>query len=399
MHRLLALLFFSLASFAPAQTTIEFWHSQDATESTVDALAEAFNQSQSDYRVVPLYTGGYGESAVRLVAALASGTQPALFDAEGTVLARLAEEGSLADLSELAATLPEETVADFFPVLWAYGDWEGARYGLPWNLSMPVLFYNASIFRSLGLTPPTTWEAFEAAAARLTTRNTTGYIDVAVAFSFEAMVSTRGGRLVGEDGQPTFTTPEAIDALSMLTRMAEQGHSIPRSFGQVDAALIDFARTKAMMAIASIAFWPQGERFSVAFDVAAAPVPTGVSNEVPVMGAELVTFKNSSAAERRGAFEFWKFLMEPENLKTWVEASYFLPVRRSALPLLEPWYEEDPSRRAALSQLENGILRPRTGAYAIWQGYLEEALEKAVRGQMSPEAALAEAQQRALESR
>jgi ABC-type glycerol-3-phosphate transport system substrate-binding protein len=52
-----------------------------------------------------------------------------------------------------------------------------------------------------------------------------------------------------------------------------------------------------------------------------------------------------------------------------------------------------------LDTLEQATMRPRVGAYAIWQGYLEEALQRAIRGQMSPEAALAEAQRRALAAR
>jgi len=87
--------------------------------------------------------------------------------------------------------------------------------------------------------------------------------------------------------------------------------------------------------------------------------------------------------------------MELENLQTWIEASFYIPLRRSVLPLLEPWYAEDPHRRAALSQLEHAVPRPRVAAYATWQRYLEEAIERAIKGGMAPSEALAEAQRRA----
>ena len=399
MKRLFAVLAALCLAGASAQTVIPFWHSQDATETLIQSFADEFNASQSEYKVVPQYTGGYQESALKLAAALGGSNVPVLFDAEVTVFPRLAEEGALADLTDLAAALPEDLTGDFFPALWGYGVLGDARSGLPWNMSMPVLFYNASVFKQLGLEPPKTWEEFEQAAARLTTRNTKGYIDVALAFIFETLVTTRGGQVVTDDGQPNFDSPEAIDALSMVQRMAKERHSIPRGYSELDQALVDFARTKGMMALASEAFFPQGERFSVAFEVASAPVPTGSSQAVPLMGSQLVVLQSASDAQKRGAFAFWQFLMQPEVQERWVEASYSLPTRRSVATALQPWYAAAPNRSAGLSQLEHAVYRPRVGAYVVWQGYLQEAIERATKGGADPATMLQEAQRRALESR
>ena len=398
-YRLITLLLVCLTSFSEAQTTLEFWHSQDATESTIQSLADAFNASQSEYRVVPHYVGSYREGTIKLIAALGGSAPPVLFDAEGTIVPRLVEEGALADLGSLTDALPPTLMEDLYPALWDNGQFEGKRYGLPWDSSLPVLVYNASVFRQLGVTAPKTWADFEAAAARLTTRQTEGYIHVSAAFIFEMMVSTRGGRVVTAEGEPNFNSPEAIDALTMLKRIADAGDATLRSFAELDVALVDFVRTKGMMAFASAAFWPQGQRYSVAFEPAIAPVPSSGSAAVPLMGAQLVVLKSATEEQQRGAVAFWQFLMEPENQATWVKASYFLPSRRAALPLLEPWYQEDPSRRVSLEQLGNAVPRPRVGAYAVWQGFLEEALEQTLKGGVPPEVALQAAQQRALESR
>lgn len=399
IYRLMTLFLICLTSLGEAQTVLEYWHSQDAAQSTVQSLAEAFNASQSEYVVVPRYVGNYQEGTIKLVAALGGDNAPVLFSAEGTVLPRLVEEGALAELSDLAAGLPEGLIGDLYPSLWASGELQGRRYGLPWTLSLPVLFYNATAFDQLGVAVPTTWAEFEEAAARLTTRQTEGYIHVSTAFVFEMMVSTRGGSVVTGEGQPNFDSPEAVDALSTLKRIADAGNATIRSFAELDVALVDFVRTKGMMAFASIAFWPEGQRYSVAFKPAVAPVPTGTSASVPLIGAQLVVLKSATEAERQGAVVFWQFLMEPENQATWVRASYYLPTRQAALPLLEAWYQEDPSRRVALSQLGNAVPRPGVGAYAVWQRFLEEALEKSLRGGVPPEVALEEAQRRALESR
>jgi sn-glycerol 3-phosphate transport system substrate-binding protein len=387
-----------LIAIVQAQTTIAFWHSQDATAELIQSFADAFNASQSDYRVEPRLTGSYQESAIRLVAALGTETAPVLFDAEGTVFSRLHEEGTLVDLNPHLELLSDDLMDDIYPIMWAYGEFDDGRYGLPWNVSVPVLFYNRNIFAQRGLTPPTTWEEFEAVAQSLTTRNTRGYIDVAAAFIFETLVSSRGGSILTEDGRPNFDSPEAVEALTQLQRMAQARTSVPRGFGELDQALIDFARTRAMMAIASQAFFPQGERFAVGFEVGQAPIPQGNSAAVPMIGAQLVVISGASEAQVRGAVAFWEFLLQPENLATWVQASYFLPVRRSVADRLAPWYAEDPSRRAGLDQLDRLVMRPRVGAYAIWQGYLQEAIERATKAGADPRTVLSEAQQRALAS-
>ena len=387
-----------LPSTVSAQTIINFWHSQDATETLIQTFADDFNARQDRYRVVTRYVGRFQEAAIRFIASLRSDSVPALFDAEISVFARLVDEHSVLDLADLASELPVELVDDFYPVLWAYGSYDDARYGLPWALSVPVLVYNASVLDQRGLEPPATWEALEEAAARLTTRNTRGFIDVAATFIFEAMVTTRGGSLVDADGEPNFTSSEAVEALTMLQRMARAGHSIPRSVAEIDQALIDFARGRGMMAIASQAFFPQGERFAVTFDVAAIPLPG--TGPVPMTGTQLVVPRGTGDDERRGAFEFWRFLMEPQNLEQWVTVGFFLPVRRSVAEQLQPWYDESPTRRAGFAQLERAVIRGnRTGEYASWQQYLEEAIERVTKGRSDPLEALREAERRALEDR
>ena len=392
MKLLFTLLFGLFFTTVLAQTPVPFWHSMGAVEETVNSLAETFNASQNDYRIEPRYVGSYPEAQTKL---LATAERPVLFQAEISFFPRLVEEGVALSLSDLAAALPEDFVADFYPGLWTYGVLDGERYGLPWNASTPVLFYNATAFGQRNAAPPATWDEFEATADRLTTRATVGFIALTEAWTFEAMVTTRGGSLVTEDGAPNFDSPEALAALELLTRLVKAKEAVPRTLAEANFALLDFVRTKGMMVFASPANLPDASRFSVAFEIGAAPMPVGSSPTVPLGGAQLVVLEGASEAQRAGAFAFWRFLMEPENIKTWVEASYYLPTRRAALPLLESWYAEDPNRGAALSQLEDAVPRPRVAAFSTWSGFLEEALERTLKGGATPEEALAEAQRRA----
>ncbi len=397
MRKLVVLL--AVLGVALAQVEIPFWHAMDGPAGRqIDAFAEAFNAEQSTYRVVPRYVGDYREAETRLIAALRTGTEPVLYQAELAFFPRLVAEGRVLPLDD-RLDLDEKTIADFYPAVWEYGVMNGKRYGLPFNTSTPVLYYNASAFRARGVAAPKNWAEFEAAAKKLSDRRRKGYIAVLESWTFEAMVTSRGGSLVTEDGKPNFNSKEAVDALSMLYRLARARALIPRRLAESQFALLDFVRTKGMMIFASIAHWPAAENYSFAFDLGVAPVPREPGGKVPMGGAQLVVLKGASDEEVKGAIAFWKFLMRPENIAQWVKASYYVPVRKSALSYLEDFYAENPYRKAAFEQLAYAVPRPRVPEFVVWRVYLEEALEKSVKGGVDPKVALDEAQRKALEAK
>jgi len=388
-----------LLNAAAAQTTITFWHSMEGVEEAVIELVDAYHAAQDEVRVDVRYVGSYPEAQTRLVAAFGTGNEPTVFQAEIGFFPRLVGDGAVQDLADLVATLPEDVVADFYPGLWGYGEFDGARYGLPWNASTPVMYYNADALRQAGVAPPTTWDAFAAAAAELTTRASQGAMFVGDSWLFEMMVLSRGGVLALDDGTPNLDGPEAIEALTMLHGLARERQLAFYGAAESTPAILSFVRTRNLMTFASIANWPDVRRFSVGFELAAAPVPMEAGGRVPLGGAQLVVMRGASEAQRVAAFDFWRFLVEPDNLARWVEASYYIPVRRSAIPLLDAFYAADPNRAAALPQLALAVPRPRSPQVDAWRRLIDDALERTLRGNQPPQASLAEAQRRALEER
>jgi sn-glycerol 3-phosphate transport system substrate-binding protein len=388
-----------VVSSAHGQTTITFWHSMEDVQDTIVDFAEEFNAAQSEYRVEPRYVGSYPEAQTRLIAAFGTVDEPVMFQAEIGFFPQLVADAAVQDLSDAVAELDEAFVADFYAGLWGYGEMGGGRYGLPWNSSTPVLYYNADALAQAGIAVPETWEAFADAARSLTTRQAQGAMFVGDSWLFEMMVLSLGGVLVHDDGTPNFDGPEAIEALTLLRDLVRDRAMAYYANTETTAAILTFIRTRNLMTFASIANWPVVRRFSVGFTVAAAPVPMRDGGSVPLGGAQLVVMRNASDAQRDGAFAFWQYLMESATLARWIEASYYIPVRRAALPLLDDFYAEDPNRGAALAQLDLAVPRPRLPEFNAWRRLLDEALERALRGNQAPEAALAEAQRRALEPR
>ncbi len=385
---------------ALAQVQVTFWHSMDGPAGeAIDRFAERFNAAQSEYRVIPRYVGDYREAETKLIAALRTGSAPVLYQAEIAFFPRLVAEGTVRPLDAFTRGLDPEFVADFFEAPWNYGVVDGVRYGLPFNTSTPVLFYNADALRAKHLPAPSDWKTFEADALALTTRRSKGFIAILDSWIFEAMVTSRGGSLVTADGLPNFASPEAVAALEMQRRLVDKRAAIPRNLAEAQFAQLDFVRTKGMMVFASIANWPAAEKYSFAFELGVAPVPHEPDGKVPMGGAELVVLKGAGEEEARGAFAFWKFLMRPENIVEWINASYYVPLRRSVLPLLEDFYAENPYRKVAFEQIARAVPRPRVPQFAVWRDYLDEAQEKALKGRADPQKALAEAQKKALEVR
>ena len=381
---------------ALAQTEIPFWHAMDGPAGRLlSQFAQEFNARQARYRVLPQYAGDYREAETKLVAALRAGTGPALFQAQLSFFPRLVGEGRALALDPYLS-LDRGFVEDLFEPAWNYGVVEGRRYGLPFNTSTPVLFYNLDAFRAKGLKAPRNWKEFEETARALTSRQAKGFIFVTdpQAWLFEAMVTSRGGSLVKEGG-PNLTAKEALEALGMLHRLNRAGALSVRSLAEATFAQLDFVRTKGMMVMASIANWPAAENFSFAFALGVAPVPRGEGGKVPMGGAQLVVLRGASEAQVRGAVEFWQYLMEPKNVARWVQASYYVPVRKSALPLLEGFYRENPFRKVAFEQVAYAQERPRLPQFSAWAAVLAEALEKSLKGGVPPERALEEAQRKA----
>jgi ABC-type glycerol-3-phosphate transport system substrate-binding protein len=394
MKKLWALLFLLLPALA--QVEVPFWHSMDGPAGRLlAAFAQEFAAKDGRYRVLPQYVGAYRDGETKLVAALRTGAAPVLFQAEISFFPRLVAEGRALALDPYL-NLDRALVEDLFEPAWNYGLLEGKRYGLPLNTSTPVLFYNLDAFRAKGLKAPRNWKEFEEAAKALTSRQAKGFIFVTdpQAWLFEAMVTSRGGNLV-KDGKPNFTSKEALEALEMLDRLNRAGAFSARSMAEATFAQLDFVRTKGMMVMASIANWPAAENFSFAFTLGVAPVPREPGGKVPMGGAQLVVLKGASEAQVRGALEFWKYLMEPRNVARWVEASYYVPVRKSAIPLLEGFYRENPFRKVAFEQIAYAQERPKEPQFTAWASLLAEALERSLKGGVPPRKALEEAQRKA----
>ncbi len=378
---------FGTAFAAPSK--IAFWHylGQETGSSVLDQFAIDFNKSQSKYQIDPQYIGDFKTIQFKLTAALRAGGLPGMAMVDNAFFSTLAltKPSVLENMNEQIAGLPKGTTQDFFPTFWDNGNVSGARLGLPWASSTLLLFYNADAFRAKGLNPPKTWDEFATAAKALTNRTSKGAIFFTDAWIFGSMVSSRGGNLLGSDNLPTFDEATTISTLQFIKDLTPK-YAIIRTFGQANFAVVDFLRTKAFMVVVPTSAYPFLPS-SAPFQVGAVALPgKTIAGET-----QLVTFKSNSSEQNKGAFEFWQYLVKPENLAKFDKQSYYLPVRKSAVKLLGD-FANNAVMKAGLEALDRSYNLPHLVDFQDWRAILENQLERCLIGGADAKASMLEAQ-------
>ena len=154
-----------------AQTEIQWWHAMTgANNDVIVKLANDFNASQKDYKVVPTYKGSYPDTMNAGIAAFRAGNAPHIM--------QVFEVGTATMMSATGAVKPvhvlmKEAGETFDPKTYLpaitgyYSTTKGEMLSFPFNSSSTVMWYNKDAFKKAGLDPdkpPKTWpEVFEAA--------------------------------------------------------------------------------------------------------------------------------------------------------------------------------------------------------------------------------------------
>src|SRR5919198_447755 len=134
------------ASPALAVTEIQWWHAMTgANNDVIVKLANDFNASQSDYKVIPTYKGSYPDTMNAGIAAFRAGNAPHIM--------QVFEVGTATMMAATGAVKPvhvlmKETGEKFDPKAYLpaitgyYTTTDGKMLSLPFNSSTPVLYFN-----------------------------------------------------------------------------------------------------------------------------------------------------------------------------------------------------------------------------------------------------------------
>ena len=222
---------------AQAQTEIQWWHSMGgALGEWVNDLAQDFNKTQSQYKVVPVFKGSYDESMTAAIAAFRAGNAPHILQVfEVGTATMMASKGAIRPVADVM----KEAGVEFNPEAYVpavsgyYTSPSGQMLSFPFNSSTPVFHYNKDAFKAAGIdpeNPPRTWPEVALAAAKLKASGhkcpfTTSWISWTQLESFSAWhnteFATKGNGMRGLDARLSFNTPLHVRHIENLANMAK----------------------------------------------------------------------------------------------------------------------------------------------------------------------------------
>ncbi len=403
---------------AQAQTEIHWWHSMTGgLNDWVIDLANGFNSSQSEFKVVPTYKGSYDESMAAAIAAFRAGNAPHVLQVfEVGTATMMASKGAIVPVGKVMADAGHkfDSKAYISAVVGYYTAPNGQMLSFPLNSSTTVLNYNKDLFRKAGLDPnkpPATWPELVSAAAKLKASGvscpfTTSWQGWTQLESFSTwhntLFATQNNGFGGTSARLVFNSPLHVRHIENLANMAKQGLFQYRGRGNLGDA--PFYSGECAMATASSSTYASIKK-NAKFDFGIAPLPhypdvPGAPQNTVIGGASLWVMSGKKAPEYKGVAAFFNHLTNAEIQARSHQRTGYLPVTLASFELTEKsgFYKQNPGTDTAVNQMirkttekSRGI---RLGNFVQIRAIVDEELEQVWSGKKAAREALDSAVQR-----
>jgi multiple sugar transport system substrate-binding protein len=391
---------------AQAQTTLDVLFANPSFARFFTPIAEAFARANPDLRIAFRQPApNYDEQHQALLRGALTGQLPDVafpgFNRLPELARTLAPRGQILDLAPLIA---EEGVAwrdaNYNPRMLALGQVDGTQYGMPFNASSPVAYYNPELLRRAGADAeafPTSWDAVVALGARIKAAvpDAMGVSYYVNSFDsdwlWQALVQQGGGRMLNGAGTaPAFGDAAGQAAIRLARRfVAEAGMGLigddqnRQQFAAGRTGVI-FDSPARLSVITGLV----GNRFPLR--TAPYPITDAARGGVPTGGNAAVILARDPA-KRAAAWRYVKFSAGPEAQKIAVEMTGYLPTNRraEAEELLGAYYRQNPNAQAAARQADRSLPWEDYGANGPRIHRMQqEVLTAVMRGDTAPEAGL-----------
>jgi sn-glycerol 3-phosphate transport system substrate-binding protein len=399
---------------------ITYWHSMNrASGETLQRLTDKFNSSQNDVQVNLVNQTSYEDTLNKFRAGLSSGDLPDLVQIEDTGLQQMIDTRAAlpaqacvrADKYDLSDHL--KRVVDYYSV-------KGQLWPMPFNVSNPVLYYNKKAFQSAGLdsnSPPKTLDEVKSAARKLKDSGAVGqagfglkldrwHLEQWSAIGGKTFVNNGNGRK-SRASTVTFDNATGKEIFTFLNDMVKSGLARTNAADGPEAVdnLLGIGNGNFGMtidtsgALGSIQQVLSGGQYpNVELGVAPMPGPKGKGG-VLVGGAANYIVNKSSPEKQAAAWQFAKFLNDPETQAEWSVGSGYVPIRKAAAdqPSVQQQWAQNPAFKVSYDQLVAGVANTASAGPVIgdYQGVRDAVLdsEQQMFNGMSPSAALKQARQ------
>jgi sn-glycerol 3-phosphate transport system substrate-binding protein len=408
-----------LATQAQAQVEIQWWHSMTgALGDRVTEIANGFNASQKDYKVVPVFKGTYPESMTAAIAAYRAGNAPHIVQVfEVGTATMMAAHGAIKPVYQLMkdAGEPFDAKAYLGPVAGYYTDRKGNMLSMPFNSSTTVFYVNKDAFKKAGLDPnqaPKTWKDFAIAAGKLKASGqscvyTTGWPAWVHVENFSAWhnlpIGTLENGIGGVKTEFKINSPEHVAHIQMLADFAKNGW-FTYSGRKNEAEARFFSGECAMLTSSSGA--QANIRKNAKFDFSVNFLPyhdeiKGAPQNSIIGGASLWVLGGKKPVDYKGVARFFSYLSQPDLQVRWHEQTGYVPITNAAFKKAqdEGYYQKVPGADVAIKQLTYKPATPnskglRFGNYVQGREVIEEEMEAVFAGKKDAKTAMDDATRR-----
>jgi multiple sugar transport system substrate-binding protein len=315
---------------------------------------------------------------------------PDLVFTDNPTLQEIASTGALTPLSNYGIS-----TTGYYDSIVKAGTYQGQVYGLAPGVNGLALIYNKDMLTAAGVTPPTTWDELKAAATKLTKGSTYGLAFSAAnseegTWQFLPFFWSNGADLSQVD------SARAVQALSYVTGLVTDGSASKSvvNWNQNDVTDQFTSGNAAMMINGSWTLPTLDQASSLHYGVVPVPTPQAGGKPVVALGGEVGAIPATGASTQAAAGKVLSCILSENNMLSWDAGHDYIPSRQSTAtvfgqryPALQSFVNEVQTARSRTAQL--GTKYPKVSTA------LATAIQSALTGQQSPQAALTQAQQSA----
>ena len=399
-----------LAQAAWAQVELTFYYPiavGGPLTKVIDGYAAEFEKANPGVKVKPIYAGNYDDARIKALAALKAG-QPAQISVLFSIdIYELLEQDVIVPWDEAATTADDKAwLKSFYPALMMNGTYKNKVYGIPFQRSTIVLYWNKEAFKEAGLDPekaPANWTEMTAMAQKLMKKDASGNVQrwgVMVPstgyayWMFQAFARQNGQDLMNRDGNQTnYAHPDVIGALQYWRDLGAKHKVMPE--GTVEWGTLRQAFTEGKTAM----MWHTtgnltAVKGSAKFPFGVAMLPASKQRGSPTGGGNFYLFKKTTPAERKAALAFVKFMTAPERAADWSMATGYVATSAAAYdtPKLKAYAAEFPPAVVARDQFQYATPELSTFQTGRVRKLLDDAIQASLTGQKQPADALKAAQ-------
>ncbi|QRE73450.1 sn-glycerol-3-phosphate ABC transporter substrate-binding protein UgpB [Methylobacterium aquaticum] len=360
------------ATPALAVTELQWWHAMTgANNDAVNRLADEFNASQGDYKVVPTYKGNYGETLNAGIAAFRAGTAPHIMQVfEVGTATMMSAKGAIKPVYQLMkdAGEPFDPNAYLPAITGYYSTTKGEMLSFPFNSSSMVMWVNTDALKSIGLSePPKTWPDLFAAAKKLTQNGfpNCGFSTTWVTWlNIEQLsawhnvpVATKANGMDGLDTTLEINGPLQVKHLGNLAE-AQKDKTFDYS-GRYDSGFGRFTAGECPIMFGSSGSYGN-VKGAAKFAWASAPMPyypdmPGAPQNSIIGGASLWVMGGKKPDEYKGVAKFFAFLSDTDRQAKLHQTTGYMPITKAAYEKskADGFYAKNPALETPIKELTN----------------------------------------------